>query len=193
MDLSLLQISLSHITTEQVVRISDARYNRDLRRYQLAWRFVRHGARTRTVQRWSGLSMHRIRTLYLAYASGVAQPLRPRLRGVAPYRISFFWRSAHLRCEGAVLGGFLSSYGVLPAVPEMSELENLPRGEQLCRAYEAFAEVWPDAQSTLEHAILLLTELCRGVEIAFGRCADCDTLVVIDRLAITPPRCSYCT
>jgi hypothetical protein len=178
------------------VRISDARYTRDLRRYQLAWRLIRHEARTRTVERWTGLSMYRVRTLYGAYAAGAMEYPRSPLRGVAPHQVSFFYRSAHLKCEAAVLAGFLKSFGVCPeAAPDKpgERLENLGRGEQLCLAYEEFKAYWPSAQSTLEHAILLLTELTRGVEIALARCMTCDVLIVIDRLAIAPPRCAYCT
>jgi hypothetical protein len=177
------------------VRISDARYSRDLRRYQLAWRLIRHQARTRTVERWSGLSMYRVRTLYGAYAAGAMEHPRSPLRGVAPHQVSFFFRSAHLKCEAAVLAGFLKSFGVCPeAAPDKpgERLESLGRGEQLCRAYEEFKAYWPAAQSTLEHAILLLTELTRGVEIALACCMSCDGLIVIDRLAIAPPRCAFC-
>lgn len=186
---------ICHAPWSLIVRISDARYSRDLRRYQLAWRLIQHGARNRTVQRWSGLSMYRARTLYAAYAAGLAKPPRSALRGAAPHQISFFWRSAHLKCEAAVLGGFLYCFGALPAVAQGKTggpLETLMRGEQLCRAYEAFRACCPEAQSTVEHAILLLMELHRGVEITFGHCMDCDILIVIDRLAITPPRCAYC-
>ena len=71
-----------------IVRISDARYTRDLRRYQLAWRLVRHEVRTRTIERWTGLSMHRIRNLYGAYAAGASERERSPLRGKAPYTVS---------------------------------------------------------------------------------------------------------
>jgi len=175
------------------MRISDVRYSRDLRRYQLAWRFIQHRARTRTIERWTGLSMYRLRTLYDSYAAGVAS--RERMRGVAPHQVSYFWRSAQLRSEAAVLAGFLAAYGVFPEVPERASAESLAsvgRGERLIRAYEEFKASWPEAQSTLEHAILLLTELVRGVEIALSRCLDCAVLIVVDRLAITPPRCAFC-
>jgi len=175
------------------MRISDVRYSRDLRRYQLAWRFIQHGARTRTIERWTGLSMYRLRTLYDSYVAEVAS--RERLRGVAPHQVSYFWRSAQLRSEAAVLSGFLAAYGVFPDVPEgtvVESLESVARGERLCRAYEEFKASWPEAQSTLEHAILLLTELVRGVEIGLSRCVDCEVLIVVDRLAITPPRCAFC-
>jgi len=175
------------------MRISDARYSRDLRRYELAWRLIQHGARTRTVQRWTGLSTYRVRTLYDAYAGG-AESGSPA-RGVAPHQVSFFWRSAQLRSEAAVLAGFLAAFGVFPEMPErgaVESLESVGRGERLCRAYEEFKACWPDTQSTVEHTILLLEELVRGVEMALARCMDCDVLIVVDRLAIAPPRCAFC-
>lgn len=175
------------------MRISDGRYSRDLRRYELAWRLIRHGARTRTVQRWTGLSTYRVRSLYDAYAGG-AEAGSPQ-RGVAPHQVSFFWRSSQLRSEAAVLAGFLAAFGVFPDLPEGGaggSLESVGRGERLCRAYEEFRAYWPKAQSTVEHAILLMEELVRGVEMALARCMDCDVLIVIDRLAIAPPRCAFC-
>jgi len=175
------------------VRIADARYSLDMRRYQLAWRLIQHGARTRTVQRWTCLSMYRVRTLYETYAAGAGS--RSPLRGVAPHQVSYFWRSAQLRSEAAVLAGFLSAFEVLPVAPGREapgSLESVARGERLCRAYEEFKACWPEATSTLEHAILLAVELVRGVEIGLARCVDCDVLVVVDRLAVAPPRCAFC-
>jgi hypothetical protein len=176
------------------VRISDARYTRDLRRYQLAWRFIQHDARCRTIERWTGLSTYRIRTLYEAYAQGTPAHGRSPLRGVAPRQISFFWRSAHLRCEAAILAGFLRAFRVCcgESATGAQPIETLSNGERLCRAFEEFKAYWPEAQSTLEHAILLLTELARGVEIALAACETCHALVVFDRLSVGPPRCAYC-
>lgn len=175
------------------MRISDARYSRDMRRYELAWRFIQHGARTRTVESWTGLSMYRVHTLYDAYA-GAAEAGSPP-KGVAPHQVSFFWRSAQVRSEASVLAGFLAAFGVYPeasAYGAAGRLESLARGERLCRAYEEFKACWPEAQSTLEHAILLLKELVRGIEIALARCLDCDVLIVVDLLSIAPPRCAFC-
>jgi hypothetical protein len=139
--------------------------------------------------------MYRVRTLYDAYAADLAHPRRPPLRGVAPHQVSFFCRSAQLKCEAAVLAGFLSCYEALSEAKDeepRGRLESVPRGEQLCRAYEAFRAFWPEAQATLEHAILLLTELRRALEISMARCIGCDVLIVIDRLSIAPPRCAWC-
>lgn len=177
------------------MRISDARYSRDLRRYQLAWGFIRHEVRTRTIERWTGLSMYRIRTLYDAYAAGASEGARSPLRGKAPYTVSFFWRSAHVKCEAAVLAGFLKTFEVCPAEPAENALEHLPglaRGERLLRVYEEFKAYLPSTLITLEHAMLLLTELTRGVEIELAACSSCYVLILVDRLAIGPRRCAYC-
>jgi hypothetical protein len=175
------------------MRTSDTRYIRHMRRYELAWRLIQHGARNRTVERWTGLSMYRVRALYEAYAAGAESP--SALRGVAPRQVSYFWRSFQLRSEAAVLAGFLRAFEVFPDAPgdrAAEPLECVARGERLCRAYEEFKACWPEAQSTLEHAILLLTELVRGVEMALASCMDCDVLIVVDRLSIAPRRCSFC-
>lgn len=177
------------------MRISDARFTRDLRRYQLAWRLIRHEVRTRTIERWTGLSMHRIRTLYDAYAAGASESARSPLRGKAPYQVSFFWRSAHVRCEAAVLAGFLKTYEVCPSNSTENaheHLAGLARGERLLRAYEEFKAYLPSTQITLEHAMLLLTELTRGVEIELAPCSGCHVLILVDRLAIGARRCAYC-
>ena len=168
------------------MRISDRRYARDLRRYQLAWRMIRQDVRNRTVARWTELSIYRVKTLYQAYVgSGRAAP-----RGSSPYQIGHFWSSLQSRTEAAVLAGFLVAYEVLPDSHE--RLETVTRGERLCRAYEEFIAVWPEAQFRLEHAMLLLEELVRGLEMGLTECPGCDVLVVADRMALGPPRCAFC-
>jgi ribosomal protein L37AE/L43A len=177
------------------VRLSDPRYRRDFHRYELAWRLIGFDARTRTVERWTGLSTYQIRTFYRAYAAGEPAVSGSPLRGVAPTQVRFFWRSAQLKCEAAVLAGFLRGFDVLPILPSEIAPEDLPgiaRGERLCRAYTEFKSLLPETVITIEHAMLLLTELVRGVEITLGRCPTCHVLMVVDRLAIGTPRCAYC-
>jgi hypothetical protein len=43
------------------MRVSDDRYSRDRLRLDLALRFIRHEARTRTIRAWTGLTDDRIR------------------------------------------------------------------------------------------------------------------------------------
>jgi hypothetical protein len=171
------------------VRIFDTRYSRDLRRYRLAWWMIRHEVRTRTVAVWSGLSMYRVKTLYESYAGDGRMPQR----GASPYQVSKFWSSLQSRTETSVLAGFLSVYGVLPQPGAYTgPLETLTRGERLCRAYEEFIALWPEAELKLEHGMLLLGELVRGVEMEIAECRGCDVLVVADRLAAGAPRCAFC-
>ena len=171
------------------MRISDTRYTRDLRRYRLAWWMIRHEVRTRTVAVWSGLSMYRVKTLYESYAGDGRMPQR----GASPYKMSTFWSSLRSRTETSILAGLLSAYEVLPHPGAHTEpLETVGRGERLCRAYEEFIALWPEAELKLEHAMLLLVELVHGVELALTECRGCDVLVVADRLASGPPRCAFC-
>jgi hypothetical protein len=176
------------------VRLSDARYARDLLRYRLALRLVQFEARTRTIERWTGLSMHRVRTLR-AYAADMPEVSNSPLRGVSPYQPGFFFRSAHVKSEAAVLAGFLHVCNVVPTerIANAEEvLPNLTRGVRLCRAYQHFRACLPATQISIEHAILLLIELTRGVEVTLSACNNCDALIVIDRLAVAEALCSFC-
>ncbi len=178
------------------MRISDERFDRDLRRIRLAWRLIGHGARTQTIRRWSGLSRYRIQSLYRDYGATAASLAEPRHRGRSPGQVTFFWQSAQLRCEAAILAGFLRLFGPLPLVPTQDARESLPdliSGEQLCESYERFRSLAPDSQISIEHAVLLLLELARGTELRLDICADCETaLVLVDLLAAGRSRCAHC-
>ncbi|MEJ0036530.1 MAG: hypothetical protein WDO68_10650 [Gammaproteobacteria bacterium] len=173
------------------MRISDDRFDRDLGRIRLAWRMIGHGARTQTIQRWSGLSRYRIQSLYRDYGAGAGSLAEPRHRGRSPGQVTFFWQSAQLRCEAAILAGFFRLFGPAPLTPADSAKESLPglvSGDQLCESYERFRSLAPESQISIEHAVLLLLELARGVELRVDRCAECETaLVLIDVLAAGTP------
>lgn len=180
----------------KAVRISDERFDRDLRRIRLAWRLIGHGARTQTIRRWTGLSEYRIRSLYRDYGSTAASRAEPRHRGRSPGRVTFFWQSAQLRCEAAILAGFLRLFGPLPLAPmkdAKTSLPGIPSGEQFCESYERFRSLAPDSQISIEHAVLLLLELAHGTELRLDICADCETaLVLVDLLAAGRPLCAHC-
>lgn len=177
------------------MRVSDDRYSRDIRRYELAWKLIGFDARTRVIERWAGLSSYRIRTLYRSYAAGEPSTAGSPLRGVAPTQVRFFWRSAHIKCEAAILAGLLRTFNVIPTLPSDIAPESLPglaRGERLCRAYAEYRSLLPSSAITIEHAMLLLTELVRGVEMKLDHCDECGTLMLVDRLSIGSARCAYC-
>ena len=67
------------------------------------------------------------------------------------------------------------------------------RGERLCQVFEAYLTFVQSAHITCEHAVLLINELARGMEIRLGDCMICGGLVVVDSLALRDIRCSRCT
>src|SRR6185312_13064994 len=144
------------------MRLTDARFGRDLLRYRLALEMLHFHARSRTIERWTGLSIYRIRTLrdYLSDAPELA--IMP-LRGVSPHQPAGLFRSAQVRTEGALLAGFLHQFKVIPSGPPIENaaevIPSLTRGLRLVRAYRQFTSLLPVTLISIEYAILLLVEL----------------------------------
>jgi len=176
------------------MRVSDSRYNRDRLRLDLAMRFMRHEARTHTIRKWTGLTDDRIRKLYRAYMHETPGQVA-RHRGKSPGQACFFTRTPRVQQESAVLASLFCLLGVIPA-PVVVDIDNpLPgvaRGERLCQAFEAYLMFVPTSQITFEHAVLLVNELSRGVELRLGDCMVCGGLVVVDGLALRDIRCGRC-
>jgi hypothetical protein len=177
------------------MRISDDRYSRDRRRYDLALRFIQHEARTRTIRTWTGLTDDRIRKLYRSYVAEDSATTLTRHRGKSPQQTSFFVRSPLMRQESAVLASVCVLLGVLPSsqVPDAQRfLPGMQRGEALCEAFETYACLVPAARISFEHAVFLVVALARGDELRAGPCADCTGLIVLDRYTPTMRRCLAC-
>jgi hypothetical protein len=176
------------------MRISDDRYTRDRMRLDLALRFMRHEARTHTIRRWTGLTDDRIRKLYRSYLtvtpSGVA-----RHRGKSPGQACYFVRSPRMQQEAAVLASLFCLLGVTPTTIIVDEENPLPacaRAERLCQAFEAYLMLVPSSQISFEHAVLLVNELARGVELRLDDCGTCGGLLVVDSTAAGDIRCTRC-
>ena len=179
------------------MRISDHRYSRDRFRLDLALRFMHHEARTHTIRKWTGLSDDRIRKLYRDYLEQ-SPSLVPvsRHRGKSPAQACYFIRTPRVQQEAAVLASLYCMLGALPA-PDAVETESpvpgVARGERLCQAFEAYLTFVQSAQISFEHAVLLINELGRGVEIKVADCMLCGGLVVVDGLAYRDIRCTRCS
>jgi hypothetical protein len=186
------------------MRISDDRYSRERARMELALRFLRHEARTRTIRTWTGLSDDRIRKLYRSYMSHARRYL-PRHRGKSPHQVAYFTRSLRLQQESAVLASVLSLLGVVPAPPaacaatpeadaaqSAAALPGLGRGELLCQAFEAYRALLPAAQISFEHAVFLATALARGDQLRLGGCSNCGSLLVTELFPLRAVRCHHC-
>jgi hypothetical protein len=177
------------------MRISDDRYSRDRFRLDLALRFMRHEARTHTIRKWTGLTDDRIRKLYREYLEHARGAQISRHRGKSPGQASYFVRTPRVQQEAAVLASLYCMLGALPAqlVTDIDPpVPGVARGERLCQAFEAYLTFVQSAQITFEHAVLLINELARGVEIRLGDCMICGSLLVIDGLAVQDVRCGRC-
>lgn len=176
------------------MRISDNRYSRDRFRLDLAFRFIRHEARTQTIRAWTGLSDDRIRKLYRGYLTEPGLAVS-RPRGKSPQQCAFFTRSQKLKAESAFLASLCSLLGVLPQAGtrlNQRTLINLARGELLCQAFEIYQQLTPSHLISFEHAVFLVTALAQGDELALRNCSDCGALIVLDRAAFGAPRCLHC-
>jgi hypothetical protein len=176
------------------MRISDNRYSRDRFRLDLALRFMRHEARTHTIRKWTGLTDDRIRKLYRAYLEQTPGQVS-RHRGKSPGQACFFIRTPRVQQESAVLASLFWLLGALPAyaVDAENPVPGVARGERLCQAFEAYLMFVPASQISFEHAVLLINELARGVELKLGDCMICGGLVVVDGLALRDIRCTRCS
>jgi hypothetical protein len=176
-----------------LMRISDNRYSRDRLRLDLALRFMRHEARTHTIRKWTGLTDDRIRKLYRAYLEQTPGQVS-RHRGKSPGQACYFIRTPRVQQESAVLASLFCLLGAMPThtVDAESALPGVARGERLCQAFEAYLMLVPGSQISFEHAVLLINELARGVELRLGDCMNCGGLVVIDGLALRDIRCARC-
>lgn len=176
------------------MRVTDDRYRRERRAFDLAWRMIGLSARTSTISHWTGLAERRIRTLQQSYGRDLACALH-RPRGSAPRRIGLLLRSSVQRQWAAQFADLCCRHHVLPAGPLASPDRSFPtisRGESLCTAFEEFQAAYPGASLTIDQAILLLTELARRELVDLGCCPRCKLIAIVDRLSQYGTACLSC-
>lgn len=171
------------------------KYRQHQRMWDLAWRMLAHDARTGTVSQWTGLSERRVRALVQRYTSPADTDVK-RPRGKSPYKVDALLRPPLLRAEAALFAQTCvgTDYFELEATPghEVS-LPDVDRGEQLCAAYEAFKAQFPSSSLTIEQALLVLTALARGDELALRQCPQCSAPMLLDRLSTRHQKCHRCS
>jgi hypothetical protein len=178
------------------MRVSDDRYTRDRLRIDLAWRLIRHEARTLTIRAWTGLSDDRIRKLYRTYVATQGSRAVRRHRGKSPRQTAFFFRSPDHHFHAAQLSSLYLLYGLLYAgfigVESRYRVGSLESGALLCEAYEAYLELHAPARISFEHAWFLLLALARRDELALSRCECCGGVKLCDLLARRKAPCANC-
>ena len=167
-------------------------YLEDRRKLDLAWRLLRHGARTQTISRWTGLSARRVRSLLKKYRTRSAELKFQRPRGDSPFNMELLLRSPRRRLEAALLATIHQELRAQSGVQPPDFRPELGAGELACKAYEAFREREPQSVLSIDQAFLVLSTIGRNGEFALGRCPCCDAPMLIDRLAVLR-RCGNCS
>jgi len=173
------------------MKSTDSRAQRHYRRDQLALRMVRHGARSSTIDAWTGLSANRIRTLVQHH--GDAPPIRHR--GQPPRRVGYFFRTLRITTHAATLASLYELFEVLPNAPlgmPARRFRTLDRGEAVCTAYEMYCAMVNTPAIRFEHAMLLATALAEGDEISLQPCPQCTAALLVDHLALARDACTHC-
>lgn len=136
------------------MRITDHRYTRDLLRFDLALRMIRHEARTCTIRVCTGLTDDRIRKLYRSYVvTGPATPAVRRKRGKSPRQIAYFTRNTLNQLEASLLAGIFAALGLLQNCRDGAATGwNLEFGGLFCDAFETYQQCWRDSRLSFEHA-----------------------------------------
>ncbi len=176
------------------MRVTDHRYTRDLLRFDLALRMIRHEARTCTIRLCTGLTDDRIRKLYKTYVktspeeSGVR-----RKRGKSPRQVAFFTRNASAHLEASLLAGIFATVGLLELCRSTPAAHrSLEFGDRFCDAFETYQYLWHSSQLSFEHAWFLLFALGLGEELKVERCPVCNGAFVRDAYIIAPDCCPLC-
>jgi len=169
------------------LRISDERYARDMRRYDLARRMIEHEARTTTITAWTGLTRYRVQNLFRQDGLGA----NTRHRGLSPFQPRFFVRSAEIECESAALAAIELQMQIIETTGA-KWLPTLAVGERLVAAFEMYCSLVPSPRISLEHAFLLAKELTLGTSLKLNRCTACRGLMIVDVFAPFHERCAFC-
>jgi hypothetical protein len=175
------------------MRISEERYSRDLRRLNLAERFLRHEVRTQWICAWTGLSHHRVRNLYRSYDKSSGSV--PRHRGPSPNRLATYLRSPALRAEASAIGGLARAFDVLPprAGPNAwRDCANVEAGERLCAVFELYQQIVPQSRFTMDQFIRLAIALTQGGYLEMGHCTSCHGALLVERLVPSRRLCLAC-
>jgi hypothetical protein len=185
------------------VRDSTDRYDRDRLRFDLALRMTLHGARTRTISAWTGLSIARLRKLYRAYLAEAAgrtvegtvleAPARSRRRGQAPQYATCFLQPSALRFEATTLAGLFCIVGLISresgTAKSVTGAVTPERAEIFCQVYEAYKVLHPVARLSFEYAWFLLLALAKKKGIKLNVCGQCGRLYLADRVRAKATNC----
>lgn len=170
--------------------VTDNRFDRELRRRELARRLVVHHARTQTISALTNLTHHQLFSLRQRWQ--VTQETRHR--GPSPTSFSVLL-SSRTRTEASALSVLCRVLNAIPPSNKKS-IRKTPSaievGERLCEVFEIYSAYLPHLNFEFEHLMLLAQGLARADVITIGNCTLCRATILIDLLATRPSVCSHC-
>ena len=179
------------------MRLTDNRYAAERRQFELALRMIGHEARTRTIRLCTGLSDDRIRKLYNAYFQVKGKAAVRRRRGKSPQQVTRFVKNSTNQLQATTLVALFrtslllrtdTTHRVRPCWPK----PDVEFGHRVCRAYETYRVLHPDAQLSFEWTWNLLHNICRNDELYLATCRECSGSYVQDAYALDYKQCPAC-
>jgi hypothetical protein len=159
----------------------------------LAHRMIHLGVRTVWICAWTGLRPKRVRNLVRSYSATLRASRR--MRGAPPRNALGLLRSPIAQNEASALAGIAARMEILPDAPIRNAkkmLAELGMGERMCRAFELYREIVPEADFTMEHFILLISSLAERQILSMEYCESCSGALVVDCPGAKRRRCPEC-
>ena len=179
------------------MRLTDDRYAGERSQFELALRMIHHEARTRTIRECTGLSDDRIRKLFGTYFKNAASRHIKRRRGKSPRQVGRFVKNPLNQLEATTLISLYCSGLLLRMDAERKIHACWPRpdvdyGHRVCRAFETYLLLHPDAKLSFEWAWNLLQTISHNDELYLAVCDNCNTSYVQDSYALDHRVCPSC-
>jgi len=179
------------------MRLTDNRYAAERQQFELAIRMIGHEARTRTIRECTGLSDDRIRKVYATYFKETGCHRVKRRRGKSPQQVSLFVKSPQNQLESTTLVALycaslllrVDSAGRVHACWPRPDVEY---GHRVCRAFESYVLLHPDAVLSFEWAWNLLCNIGVNDELYLASCRHCRSRYVQDAYALDKRVCPSC-
>jgi len=179
------------------MRLTDDRYATERSQFELALRMIGHEARTHIIRECTGLSDDRIRKLYGTYFQNAAFRHIKRRRGKSPQQVSRFVRNPQHQLQATTLIALFCSGLILRLDTDRRAHCCWPRpdvdyGHRVCRAFETYLILHPDAKLNFEWAWHLLRTIAANDELYLADCDSCHTAYVQDSYALDHKCCPSC-
>ena len=179
------------------MRLTDNRYAAEKQQFELALRMIGHEARTRTIRECTGLSDDRIRKVYATYFRNTGGAAVKRRRGKSPQQIGLFVKCPKNQLEATTLIALFCASLLLRVDGSNTVHTCWPRpdveyGHRLCRAFETYVLLHPDACLSFEWAWNLLQRIGSNEELYLAVCRSCRGRYVQDAYALDKRVCPSC-